>query len=247
MEIEFDKYARRGAGYHWDENSGDPRRMNLFVKTRYDMCIKLLSEHLGGLAGKSILDFGCGDGVLAYQLFKSGAKAQGIDSSPLAIDFARSKHAALRSEAAFYCGSCYATPFAGESFDAAVSTDVIEHVQDVAAFCLELRRVVRVGGVVVISTPVRLTETPMDKNHVQEWFPHEFRTLLSKYFEIVDVRLSHPVFWFELYFSSTLMQKTMNIIFFLANPFSKEISRWKFPTLQFVICKVPNKAKRAGV
>ena len=104
-EIEFTKYETRGAGYHWEQNSVHPFKMNAFVKARYRKIMQLLKHKLVSLEGLKIIDLGCGDGVLTYELFKNGAESYGIDLSDDAIKFAKQKHRSLGSEASFFVES----------------------------------------------------------------------------------------------------------------------------------------------
>src|SRR3989442_5861277 len=90
-ELDFNRYARHGA-YHWASVSLHPTRRNAFVVARYERCIELTSEVLGGLRGRHILDLGCGDGVLAWLLWKHGAHVVGADPVEAAVEFARREH-----------------------------------------------------------------------------------------------------------------------------------------------------------
>ena len=157
-EIQFGKYETRGADYHWRQNSRHPLRMNAFVKARYQKCLTLLVDKTGDLANKNVLDFGCGDGVLTYELARCGANCYGIDLSFAAVQFAYRKHQQLGSNAFFCAGSCYDTCFPDRFFDGLIATEVIEHVQDQERFLREIDRVLKPGGTAVISTPVRFTE-----------------------------------------------------------------------------------------
>ena len=61
----------------------------------------------------------------------------------------------------------------------------------------ESLRVVKKGGCVIFSTPIRITESPLDKDHIMEWFPKEWKSLFNKY-ENVSFEQSHPVALMEL-------------------------------------------------
>lgn len=68
----------------------------------------------------------------------------------------------------------------------------------------EMWRVLAGGGVMIVTTPVRYTELPLDRLHVREWFPREFRDFCSTALGVeVSVDLSHPIAWAELYASPT--------------------------------------------
>ena len=59
-------------------------------------------------------------------------------------------------------------------FDRVICTEVIEHASAPGDLLLEIARVLKPGGRLVVTTPIRLTEHPQDVNHVREWFPDEF-------------------------------------------------------------------------
>ena len=233
-EIEFTKYVTRGAGYHWEQNSRHLFKMNAFVKARYQKIMQLLKKKNDSFAGVKIIDLGCGDGVLTYELFKKGAKTYGIDLSDDAIKFAIWKHRSLGSEASFFVESCTDTHFGAESFDAAVSSDVIEHLTNPRMLLTEIYRVLKPNGLGVISTPIRFTQEPLDKMHTMEWFKEEFKGLVKDVFPIVEFEYSHPVFWYELMNRSRQHRFGVNLLSYIMNPFLT-IGKWRFPAMQYAI------------
>jgi 2-polyprenyl-3-methyl-5-hydroxy-6-metoxy-1,4-benzoquinol methylase len=235
-EIEFKKYAVMGAGYHWPQNSNHPFKMNSFVKARYQKCVMLLESALGGLGGKKILDFGCGDGVLTYEIVKKGAKGYGVDLAENAIDFARKKHRSLGYDSVFEVDSCYHTRFEDALFDALVSSDVIEHVQDTERFLQEIARLLKPGGIGLISSPVRFTEKPLDALHVIEWFQSEFQSVIQSRFPESSFEYSHPVFWYELMNYNGKLRFLVNMLSYFKNPFLNA-DKWRCPCMQYAIFK----------
>ena len=63
-----------------------------------------------------------------------------------------------------------------------------------------LGRVLRPGGRLVVTTPIRLTEFPDDPNHVQEWFPGEFIQLFGAGWRVLSHDSVVPVAAPEAYF-----------------------------------------------
>jgi 2-polyprenyl-3-methyl-5-hydroxy-6-metoxy-1,4-benzoquinol methylase len=233
-ELQFQKYETRGADYHWRQNSRHPLQMNAFVKARYQKCLALLVEKVGDLDHMKVLDFGCGDGVLTYELARQGAASYGIDLSFTAVQFAQYKHRQLGSTASFCAGSCYETSFPSQYFDALISTEVIEHVQEPERFLREIERGLRVGGTAVISTPVRFTETPLDKMHVIEWFPEAFKNVIRAVFPQAEFAYSHPLFWYEGINWSGKTRLLINLLSFIRNPFLS-MGKWRYPCIQYAI------------
>lgn len=217
-EIEFEKYRTRGA-YHWQQISLHPTRSNAAVKARYSQCLSLLSGAVGSIHGKRVLDVGCGDGVLTWLLQRQGANSHGVDASDIAIRLAREMHAKRGSDAKFRTVSGYDTGYPDGHFDAIVSSDVIEHVKEPDRLLTEIRRVLKPGGAVVISTPIRLTELPLDPMHVVEWFPDEFRKIIGAVFPEATFSYSHSVFWMELFQRNKLNRALVNFLSQFHNPF----------------------------
>lgn len=98
----------------------------------------------------AVLDAGCGTGGLLRRLraLQPGWVLAGLDFSPLACALARERTGLPVTE-----GSVTALPFAAAAFDAVVSCDVVCQVADPAAALREFHRVVRPGGVVVLTLP----------------------------------------------------------------------------------------------
>jgi SAM-dependent methyltransferase len=94
-----------------------------------------------------ILDAGCGSGRNMVELARHG-EVTGVELSDTSADLARSRHIGEVVE-----GSVMEMPFPTDSFDLAVSLDVIEHLQDDRGALRELRRVVVPGGALLVTVP----------------------------------------------------------------------------------------------
>jgi SAM-dependent methyltransferase len=94
-----------------------------------------------------ILDAGCGSGRNMVELARHGS-VTGIELSETSVALARD-----RSAGEVVAGSILEMPFAEDSFDLAVSLDVIEHLEDDLAALRELRRVVAPGGSLLVTVP----------------------------------------------------------------------------------------------
>ncbi len=234
--IEFQKYKTRGSGYHWEQVSKSLRKRNIFVVARYELILSLIGDEM---KGKKVLDIGCGDGVLSYLLANKGANVIGIDNLKEVIKFAKERCKNLEN-LNFLVASTYELPFENDSFDYVVSSEVVEHLEQPDKMLSEVKRVWNQKGKVVITTPLKFTENPLDKMHYQEFFEDEFRKLLEKYFEDIKIIKSHPLFWVEFQ-NKAISRRSFNKILlnFLnlllgVNPFLKTKS-WRYYALQTAI------------
>jgi 2-polyprenyl-3-methyl-5-hydroxy-6-metoxy-1,4-benzoquinol methylase len=100
--------------------------------------------------GLRVLDVGCGEGRFAAALAAAGAQVTGIDVTEEPLRRARARHPELDLRLLAH-DSPWPAPDA--SFDAVWAGEVIEHVADTAAWLSELRRVLRSGGSLLLSTP----------------------------------------------------------------------------------------------
>lgn len=108
--------------------------------------IKSLVDNGEGL--HSVLDVGCSHGGGVNALWKMGLKASGVDVSTTAVNLARARQGDNPQSCVGACwqqADATALPFSDSSFDAIMSTDVLEHLEppDVDKAVAELARVAR--------------------------------------------------------------------------------------------------------
>jgi arsenite methyltransferase len=100
--------------------------------------------------GENVLDIGSGPGLLACEMAAevgAGGSVDGIDPSESMLALARGRRPPEgAAKIRFVAGDACALPFAGETFDAAVATQVYEYVPDMPAALGEAFRVLRPGG-----------------------------------------------------------------------------------------------------
>jgi 2-polyprenyl-3-methyl-5-hydroxy-6-metoxy-1,4-benzoquinol methylase len=97
-----------------------------------------------------VLDVGCGEGQLTAAIADAGYQVLGVDVAEEPLRRARSRHAELELLRVEPGGEW---SIADASFDAIWSGGTIEHVADTACWLSELRRVLRSGGGLILSTP----------------------------------------------------------------------------------------------
>lgn len=111
---------------------------------------ELVLELLGDVAGRDVLDVGCGDGDLAVTLRKHHAWVSGIDASQAMIDAARARAQAESTDIAFEVARAEQLPFPDGRFDIVAAVTVLCFVKDAASVFRETARVLRPGGRLVI-------------------------------------------------------------------------------------------------
>ena len=99
-------------------------------------------------SGATLLDIGCGTGDFLREAVSAGYAVTGVEFSP-----SSAATAAARVAGTVIQGTLESAAFGGGSFDIVASTDVIEHVRDPLSFAREVRRILKPGGVAIISTP----------------------------------------------------------------------------------------------
>jgi 2-polyprenyl-3-methyl-5-hydroxy-6-metoxy-1,4-benzoquinol methylase len=110
--------------------------------------LAFLLEHVP--EGARVLDVGCGEGWFTAALARAGRGAVGIDVAEEPLRRAREREPGLNLRRVPAEGRW---PLPDVSFDAVWAGETIEHVADTAGWLSEVRRVLRSGGMLVLSTP----------------------------------------------------------------------------------------------
>lgn len=172
-----DVEAWRGERMYWNLASEEDRQLHL---SRYQFARELFDPHW------QCLDAACGSGYGASFLADKVRSVDGVDVDPSAIDFARTTY--KQSNLTYHCADLQSTlPFSNETFDAITSFETLEHVSDQTKMTSEFHRVLKPGGILVISTPDRRVSERIGLDnhfHVAELSKREFVELLSRSFTV---------------------------------------------------------------
>lgn len=121
-----------------------PIHCNISVRMREEPCLTFLDAK----PGEKVLDVGCGLGYFLLLLAEKGVECHGIDISQDSIQYVHD-HITKNVKT----GSCFAIPYPDNTFDKVLFCEVIEHVEDDTKALKEIRRVLKPGGRIVVSTP----------------------------------------------------------------------------------------------
>ena len=102
---------------------------------------------------KENLDIGCGDGIFSIELAKRGCGVVGVDLNVKSVNYA--KYFSKRSEVKidFLVGDACHLPFANESFDIILCSEVLEHIKDDKGAIREIERVLKQNGLLILTVP----------------------------------------------------------------------------------------------
>ncbi len=124
---------------------------------------------------KNVLDIACGSGYGCKTLLDNGTKfVTGCDISNETIDYAKKHYQEKNIE--YIINDIKKLNFPNEMFDCIVSFETLEHVNEQKLVILELKRVLKKGGILIISTPNLESRTDEDVNefHEKELTVNEF-------------------------------------------------------------------------
>jgi ubiquinone/menaquinone biosynthesis C-methylase UbiE len=143
--LDTDSLFDREAGRYDAAHDREAAAVNA-LHIRLAVTLRLLGRRAG-----AVIDCGMGPGRLLVELERRGWSVAGVDVSGEMVALARSR--LPRSAERLQQAPVESLPFASESFDAAVATGVFEYVEDVPRALTEVARVLRPGGLFVISMP----------------------------------------------------------------------------------------------
>ena len=162
-------------------------------------------------AGGRVLDCASASAYGAVVLLAAGAGQ--VVAVDIAVEaFAAEGDSYKRPRLGMTTADATQLPFADGTFDAFISFETIEHVDDDGAYVREARRVVKRGGVFVCSTPNRrmtnpgttIAEHPFNPFHVREYTAGELATAVAQHFESVE--------WFGQTFFAPAYARVINAI-----------------------------------
>lgn len=145
--IEIQKFADLAS--RWWDLEGEFKPLHQINPLRTDFIV----QHSNGLTGKSVIDVGCGGGILAESMAKHGACVTGIDMGEAPLEIARLHGLETGLEVSYQQNT--AEDFAEQhsaQFDVVTCMEMLEHVPDPESVIRACFQLVKPGGQVFFST-----------------------------------------------------------------------------------------------
>ncbi|MEN6441517.1 MAG: methyltransferase domain-containing protein, partial [Syntrophobacter sp.] len=153
----------------------------------------LFARHL--VRGLDVLDIASGEGYGSAFLAQTAHSVTGVEIDPEVVEHARGAYVAQNLR--FIEGSAQSIPLDDESVDCVVSFETIEHFYDHEKFFGEIRRVLKPGGKLIISSPNRDVYSPprgpFNPYHVRELSLKDFENLIRASFDHVMLLGQRPI------------------------------------------------------
>ena len=144
---------------------------------------------------RDVLDIACGEGYGSALLGQVARSVIGVDISNEAVWHAQ--RAYQRDNLTFRVGNGVEIPVEDDCCDVVVSFETLEHLDEQEGFLKECRRVLRPGGLLIISTPDREVYSPdgsvANRYHIRELGRDEFGSALLEVFPCVEMLGQRPM------------------------------------------------------
>jgi len=157
-----------------------------FIRTEAAIHLGRDARSLRPFEGLSLLDIGCGGGLLSEPMARLGFAVTGADASDKNIGTARAHAAQSGLEIDYRAISAEALVAEGRAFDVVLNMEVVEHVADVPAYLAACTALVKPGGLTFVATLNKtlksLALAKIGAEYVLNWLPrgtHDWNRFIS--------------------------------------------------------------------
>ena len=188
-------YEKKAQGYGIISETFESNR--LYKKIMYFTRVSKVMGMLSLKPEDKVLEIGCGEGFYTKKMLRFTQNIIATDISEKFLEKAKTNTQNMAND--YVCCPAEKLPFPDNSFDKVLMSEVIEHLLDWREGVKEMKRVLKPGGIVVISTPNKLSyfnvlchikimmrNKPLDGDHIKEFSRRELVGLLKNYFEVQD-------------------------------------------------------------
>ena len=187
---EIERFAAHAEAW-WDPE-GSFRPLHRLNPVRLDYIRQHLTAHFGRSVsslrpfdGLTLLDIGCGGGLVAEPMSRLGFAVTAVDADDHAIAVARAHAEATGLSIDYRIASAESMAAAGQRFDAVLALEIIEHVADPAVFLGSVGALVRQGGAFIGATlnrtPQSFAAAIIGAEYLLGWLPrgtHDWRKFM---------------------------------------------------------------------
>ncbi len=173
----------------WWDPSGDFKPLHKFNPARIRYVRDRLAAHFGRdplapspFQGLTLLDIGCGGGLIAEPMARLGFTVTGIDAAEKNIGVAKVHATRSELDIAYECVTPEDIVGSGKTYDVVLALEVVEHVTDVDAFLHAAAALVKPGGALIAATLNRTLKAfalaKIGAEYILRWVPagtHDWR------------------------------------------------------------------------
>ncbi len=145
---------------------------------RYDLAKPICKD-------KVVLDIACGTGYGTYTLAQVAQKIDGVDIDKESVELAQKQY--TLPNLTYTVGDGTTIPFADNMFDVVISFETIEHIVEYHHFLDEIHRVLKPGGVLLMSTPNYKGELVKNTYHVTNFDTNTFVGSVKQHFNVEKI------------------------------------------------------------
>jgi 2-polyprenyl-3-methyl-5-hydroxy-6-metoxy-1,4-benzoquinol methylase len=203
---------------YYAKESQSPETIGRFTRVR-DRALALLADGGRVVDALDVVDIGCGAGTQALLWAELGHRVRGLDVNAPLISVAESRARERGLPVTFEVGTATALPFADHSADVVLLPELLEHVDEWQRCLDEAARLVRVGGLLYLSTTNVLCPRQQEFDlPLYSWYPaplkrHYERLAVTTRPQLANFAKYPAVHWFSYYgLSRYLRQRGFNTL-----------------------------------
>ena len=177
-EAEVAKFSAMAA--EWWDPKGKFAPLHKFNPVRLSFIRDIAAAHFGrsglkAFAGLSLLDIGCGGGLLSEPMCRLGFAVTGVDPSERNIGTAKAHAAGAGLPVTYRAASAEVLEAEGALFDVVLNMEVVEHVADLKAYLHACAHLVKPGGLMFVATLNKtlksLALAKIGAEYILRWLP----------------------------------------------------------------------------
>lgn len=180
---EWDHSSHEAFYYYYSKESQEEKTLQRFRSIR-DCALRIAGRDRSKEGPLDVADVGCGAGTQSMMWAELGHRVHGLDINEPLLNLAEKRAAEGGYRIDFQLGSAVKLPWADGSMDVCLVLELLEHVTDWKGCLNEFTRVLRPGGILVLSTTNKLCPIQQEFNlPLYSWYP----AILKRYFERLAV------------------------------------------------------------